>query len=423
MFIICHLIGKISNEDLFRIYNCRNIEEVYKYISREEIKFAEEVLNSKEKESFFINRMKDDFKGKTPEEIYQDLDDYLNDEASYKYILRAIPDINLVIDRLNTLDDNKKETLVSYIPQEQLIEYINNKGQESDKILNFLVNRNTYRWNSNLLESQANIMESLNSDLDRAKLLLYGGDIVFLPYVEDLYYRNQIVKSKSEYDFKIDDLLSEIEVYDEHKKNISEIKDEKSKAEYISLIEDNDMKQALLETLTEKDNRKIVIDSLERDVDPEIASLDELARTMITEFLEDRLGKNYTDEMKERISIVFNRTNVYLRKLESNVNGNANYIFKSIIISSKHKYNTNRNIGFLIHEYAHIFSNLLYCYTGDSPEFTIEEGMADLFADLVINHYLDKHKNIILDEKKLELISHTLHIADMILRMHGQERC
>ena len=71
--------------------------------------------------------------------------------------------------------------------------------------------------------------------------------------------------------------------------------------------------------------------------------------------------------------------------------------------TNKHQDNINRNLGFLIHEYAHLFSNFEFAFTKESPQKTIEEGMADVFADLVINHYLDKYKKVELDGKKIRI--------------------
>lgn len=374
---------------------------------REDIELVEDLLNQQECYDLLINKMKKDFKGKSPEELSQELEEFLTDVECYGDLVKAIPDLKLVLDKLETLSDDEKFTLLSNIPQEYLIKYINDKGQASDEILVFLANPNYHMFDSTsqFLEFRTNTMESLDSDLNRAKILLFGGDITFLPYIQDLYYRNQIVKAKSEFNFSTEDLLGEIEIYNAHLKKLSEIEDENARAEYISTIEDNDMKQALLETLEEKDNRMLVIESFLREVDPEIASLDELVRTMITEFFEDRLGENYTDEKRERLQNVFARTDVCFEELYQTENGKANHVLKRTSISNKHKNSINRNIGFLIHEYAHHFSFFDYSYTADGTCTDIEEGMADTFSDLVVNHYLSRHKYVILDGKKVRIDS------------------
>ena len=370
---------------------------------KEEIEFVEEWLNSGEDYRFLVDRMRENFKECSPDEISRYLDEYITDESCYMDLIESIPDIKYIIDKLETLGNHEQNAMLRYIPADQLYKYANDKGQASDTVLKLLAEHISRGEESDFLKLQMNAMESLDSDLDRAKIILFGGEEIFLPYIEDLYYRNQIAKAKSEYNFGTDGLLAEIEIYNEHLKKISEIKDESSKAEYISTIKDNDMKQALLEMLEEKENRRLVIESFERKVDPEIESLDELARNMITEFFEDRLGGKFTDEMRERVQNVFTRTDVFFENLEPNINGKAYHIQKAIAISDKHKNSINRNIGFLIHEYAHLFSGFDYSYTMDLPEHSVEEGMADTFADLVVNYYINKHNDVILDEKKIRI--------------------
>ena len=363
---------------------------------KEEIEFVKEWLKQDKREDFLINKMKSDFEKASPEEFSQDLDTFIANEACYEDLPKAVPDLRLLLDKLKDIDNEmKKIALLNEIPLKQLVRYINKKGQISEEILIFLSQQYKY---------VEKIVKTLDSDLDKAKFLLYGGDIDFLPYIKDLYYRNQITKAKLEHSFSTEDLLAEIATYNEHLKRLSEIKDEREKAEYISSVDNNEMKEALFyNTIEKRENRDIVIKSFERKVDPEIKSLDELARIMITDFLEDRLGEDYTEKKRERVSIVFNKTDVYYGELDQNDNGRANHLFKRIILSDKHKYSVNRNIGFLIHEYAHMFSLFDFSYTADNPEDSIEEGMADTFVDLVVNHYINKHKDIILDGKKVRI--------------------
>lgn len=387
---------------MLKFFNYSSVEACYERIPREDIDLAEECLKQGDS---LINKMREDFKRRSLEELSQELEEFLADVSCYGDLVKAIPDLTLVFSKLGILNEYGKEELLRHIPLQQLIKYINDKGPASDQILAFLAYQNEDVDDYEILESQTNTMESLDSDLDRAKILLFGGNIIFLPYVKDLYYRNQIVKAKSEFNFSIEDLLNEIKIYDAHKKYISEIEDENVRAKYISSIEDNDMKQALLETIKEKDNRMLVIESFQREIDPEIASLDELVRTMITEFFEDRLGENYTDEMRERLQNVFARIDVCFEGLYQTENGKANHVLKRTSISNKRKNSINRNIGFLIHEYAHHFSLFDYSYTADGTCTDIEEGMADTFSDLVVNHYISKHKCVILDGKKVRIDS------------------
>ncbi|MBR6033639.1 MAG: hypothetical protein IKP28_02720 [Clostridia bacterium] len=372
---------------------------------KEEIEFVEECLNQDDRGAFLINKMKTDFQEASPEDLDKDLEEFLDYTPSYSDLIKAIPNLELILDKLDTIDDERKKSyLLARIPEEQLIKYINDGGKRSTELLSFWGQQYKNSRDSDSLQHQANILNAIDSDLNRTIFLLHGGNIMFLPCVQDLYYRNQIVKAKSEFNFSIEDLLAEIATYNEHLKRLSEIEDEREKAEYISTIDNNEMKEALFfYTIEERENRDIVINSFERKVDPEIEGLDELARAMITEFFEDRLGEDYTEEMRELVSIVFAKTSVCFGELGENTNGSANHIFKNITISNRHKDSINRNIGFLIHEYAHLFSYFAYSYTGDKPEHSIEEGMADTFADLVINHYIDKHKEVTLNGKRVRI--------------------
>jgi hypothetical protein len=73
------------------------------------------------------------------------------------------------------------------------------------------------------------------------------------------------------------------------------------------------------------------------------------------------------------------------------------------MISERHRTNKNMAIGILIHEYAHQLSNMNFQITGLSQTFSIEEGMADLFGDLVVNHYINKHEEVLVDGRPIRI--------------------
>ena len=382
---------------MISIYNVKNIEQVYEDISKNDVAIAEECLNAgNDAEKVFYTKMRENYANMSEEEISKNLDDFMDMGVFDKELFDALPDARILLDKIETASPNYQGKLLSLINKEKAFQYINENGKSSDIIIQYLSKCNSIQ----LLEEA---MESILSDYNRAKILVQGGSDVFLPYITDQYYRTQIVKSHSEFDFDEQELIDEMEEYNSHLNYIKTLDDDKSRAEYIAKIENKDIKQSLLTEIYEKKSRDIVINSFSRYVDPQIASLDNLSQTMIREFFEDTLGDGFTDDKKERLEIIFKRSDVVFENLEPNINGRANHVFKNIKISNTHKNNTNRNLGFLVHEYSHLLSMYDYAYTKNKPEHSIEEGMADTFADSVINHYLEKHKNIILDGEEIRV--------------------
>ena len=346
--------------------------------------------------SYLINLLKKDYTRMTPEEITQNLEEFFNNGVFDKALLDALPNQHYILDVFGRIDAYEQRTLLGTLKQEEIFEYINQEGKSTDALIAYVAK------NGNVT-TLANAMESIQSDFTRAKILLKCNAAELLPYIQDQYYRTQIVKSMSGYNFSSEELLSEIEQYHRHLDEISQISDEKLKAQYISEIQDRDIKQSLLSLIKEPENRKDVIQSFQRDVDSEIESLDQFVQTMIIEFFEDSLGEKFTDDKREKLEIVFNRSDVSFGNLEPNTNGVANHVFRNITISNKHKNSINRNIGFLVHEYSHLFSLFEYGFTRDNPTHSIEEGIADLFGDLVINSYLKKHGEIKIDGKRIRI--------------------
>lgn len=382
---------------MISFYNVENIEQVYKYISKNDVAIAEECLSAgNDEEKVFYNKIRENYAKMSEEEISKNLDDFMEMGVFDKELFDALPDARILLDKIETASPNYQGKLLSLINKEKAFQYINENGKSSDIIIQYLSKCNSIQ----LLEEA---MESISSDYNRAKILVKGGSDMLLPYITDQYYRTQIVKSHSEFDFDEQELIDEMEEYNSHLNYIKTLDDDKSRAEYIAEIEDKDIKQSLLTEISEKKNKDIVINSFSRYVDPQIASLDNLSQTMIREFFEDTLGNGFTDDKKERLEIIFKRSDVVFANLEPNINGKANHVFRNIKISNTHKNNTNRNLGFLVHEYSHLLSMYDYAYTKNKPEHSIEEGMADTFADSVINHYLEKHKNIILDGEEIRV--------------------
>ena len=57
----------------------------------------------------------------------------------------------------------------------------------------------------------------------------------------------------------------------------------------------------------------------------------------------------------------------------------------------------------MIHEYSHLFIKYSNKTTHTLTSYAVEEGSCDLFADLVINHYLEKHHQIQLGERRVRI--------------------
>lgn len=410
-----YIQGKISTEDLLEFYNVDNLEKVEQFISSEEISFVEEWIESernkemstedvwldededKNTSNYLRDKIQEDYEKMTPEEITQNIKEYIDNNIFDEDVFETLPEPSFLLEEFKNYDIATQDMLARFMKEEDVFEYINDNGKSSEAFINYF---SKIKDNKFLNKT----MESLTSDFNRAKILLLGDNVSFLPYIEDQYYRTQIVKSNSEFNFDKTELLEEMEEYNLHLDKLMNFKDEEEKTTYLStVVTDRDMKQALLTHIKEKENRDTVVKSFERTVDPEIASLDNLTQTMIREYFEDTLGDKFTDDKKERLEIIFNRSDVKYANLEQNVNGRANHIYRDIIISNRHKENTNRNLGFLVHEYAHSLSLFDYAYTKNIWNHTAEEGMADLLGDLVINHYLDKHKDIELDGKKVRI--------------------
>ena len=126
-----------------------------------------------------------------------------------------------------------------------------------------------------------------------------------------------------------------------------------------------------------------------------------LVQKMIMEFFEDKCPSNFTEEKKELIEKIFSKVEVYYSDISSN--GIANYNRKTIEIKERLRLNPARVLSYLIHEYAHLFSNRDYKENESTSNDIFEEGVADTFADLVFNHYMEKHSEIIVNGNKLHV--------------------
>ena len=104
--------------------------------------------------------------------------------------------------------------------------------------------------------------------------------------------------------------------------------------------------------------------------------------------------------------MTFKRTDIkYSDDLEPESFGISRYYFNDILMNTRMANNTSKMLQFLVHEYGHMLSNFHgkeYKYFSGNSNI-IEEGTQDLFAEMVINHYLEKHGSIELDGKKVRM--------------------
>lgn len=119
----------------------------------------------------------------------------------------------------------------------------------------------------------------------------------------------------------------------------------------------------------------------------------ELAQKMIINFFQGTLKNDFTPDQKEILKTVFQKVKIEYGPMNEDITDDAgeyNREEEKIIISNK---NTDKNfyIEILIHEYGHALSNHDFYKTGIYTNPVIEEGMVELFKDLVIdfNNHID----------------------------------
>ncbi len=399
----------ISLDDIMKCFDCQS-QDIDSIISSEDILFTKELLDSDDMSALMVDRFRKDYAQMTPKEIADNIAEFMKECVSDKEVFEAVPDASYYLNLFEDCDYQFKNLLIEYTDKKTLYEYINGNGKSKDSIIEFLA--------SNVdINSLFEVATSITSDYDKTMLILKATndrtmeaiedeliptvELMLFPLVSDKFFEMQITKAYySNYPGypTPENIFTEIEEYRSHLEKINQFKDDESKAKYISKIENKDMKEALLSRIKDKKCRNMVIQSFNKHVDPKMASLDKFAQTAIREFFEDTLGENFTDDKRERLEIVLRRSDVLFQRLEDeNCNGLADYVLKKIMISSEYEMELSEYLQTIIHEYSHLLSNINYPCIRSLPNFEIEEGMADLFSELVINNYLEKHKEIEID--------------------------
>ena len=220
---------------------------------------------------------------------------------------------------------------------------------------------------------------------------------------DNLYYRAKILE-------KFDNKKSAIEIINQMRKlskieeKIDRLETEQEKTEVIMKVSDNKAKYYLLGKIKESNNRKKIIDSFTSEIDPDIKPYRDLVVEMIKEFVYDTMGSEIDIQKQEKLEIVVNKTNINFRKdLVDTTVGQTNHLEQLIKINENVRNDSIRLIEVLIHEYGHSFSMVDTFHTYYQPATINEEGMQDLFVELVINHYIEKHKNIQINGKKIKI--------------------
>ena len=113
----------------------------------------------------------------------------------------------------------------------------------------------------------------------------------------------------------------------------------------------------------------------------------ELAQKMIMKFFQGTLKENFTSEQKEILKTVFQKVKIEYGDMPEEIeedSGEYDREEEKIIISSEPG-NEMYYIQTLLHEYGHALSNFDFYKTGIHINPIIEEGMVELFKDLVID--------------------------------------
>lgn len=314
----------------------------------------------------------------------------------------------LILDKINAIDPEQRNLFLSYIcTEEDVLNYINIDGTNKEILLDEMIK--IYGSNTNRL---IGFCRYLKDDYIKAEVCISCNihDKNILAGITDDYIRSRIIlnandtvnsnqKNKQRY-------LDSLKEYKQMKERLEEIDDESKKAELICSIKENDMKIQFLKGIKENENRDKIIKSLEGSISPEIESANNLVQKMITEFFEDSLGEDFSKDKREKMEMVFRRSTISYKKIE-NVNTSAiTYNCNDIVnVNIRLRGNNARVIQNLTHEYGHLFSN----FSSKETEYfsagseAIEEGTQDLFSEMVINHYLEKHGKIELDGKKVRI--------------------
>ena len=251
-YMIYKFTGKITEEELSKILNC-NIKNIYNYITTSEVKLLEDFLNSGDHNEFITNCLKKEFSNMEPRDIANNIFEFFHAGIFDQSILDAIPEPAILLDYL---DENNNDLylfdIIDFIDPTALFNYINNDGKSKDKIIAEIYSNYEFISNINFIEDS---LQHIYDDSDRTKLLIYSKLNQFLPYIENPYYRNQVINACTKFEFDENELVENMKLYQFHEQAIAKLKTEDDITEYISTIDDPDIKLTFLEPIKKKENR------------------------------------------------------------------------------------------------------------------------------------------------------------------------
>lgn len=313
-------------DELIKITNYDNIE-----YSEEELLLMEQYIKSDNPNKIIKKLLITEYAKMDPKKIIENIFELAKEDYLDKEILEAIPTNIDILDYVEL--NNKKINLKIFtsIEPERIIEYINKDKSNKKNILKLLselgpIDQKQYQSYSIIKAHE--ILNKLTSDEDRTSMILlmnFNDDLKreLLHTVKNSYYRNLIVKQTSEYNFKITELLDDIDEFKNIKQNFEKIEDEEERSKFICDVENHSIRLELLNSIKLRKNRDIVINGFENEIDPRIKLQVELVQQMIREFFEDELDNGLDDEKKEKMNIIFNKADVSFKKIDGGCNRNC----------------------------------------------------------------------------------------------------
>lgn len=313
-------------DELIKITNYDNIE-----YSEEELLLMEQYIKSDNPNKIIKELLITEYARMDPKKIIENIFELAKEDYLDKEILEAIPTNIDILDYVEL--NNKKINLEIFksIEPERIIEYINKDKSNKKNILKLLselgpIDQKQYQSYSIIKAHE--ILNKLTSDEDRTGMILlmnFNDDLKreLLHTVKNSYYRNLIVKQTSEYNFKITELLDDIDEFKNIKQNFEKIEDEEERSKFICDVENHSIRLELLNSIKLRKNRDIVVNGFENEIDPRIKLQVELVQQMIREFFEDELDNGLDDEKKEKMNIIFNKADVSFKKIDGGCNRNC----------------------------------------------------------------------------------------------------
>ena len=313
-------------DELIKITNYDNIE-----YSEEELLLMEQYIKSDNPNKIIKELLITEYAKMDPKKIIENIFELAKEDYLDKEILEAIPTNIDILDYVEL--NNKKINLEIFksIEPERIIKYINKDESNKKNILKLLselgpIDQKQYQSYSIIKAHE--ILNKLTSDEDRTSMILlmnFNDDLKrkLLHTVKNSYYRNLIVKQTSEYNFKITELLDEIDEFKNIKQKFEKIEDEEERSKFICDVENHSIRLELLNSIKLRKNRDIVVNGFKNEIDPRIKLQVELVQQMVREFFEDELDNGLDDEKKEKMNIIFNKADVSFKKIDGGCNRNC----------------------------------------------------------------------------------------------------